>query len=243
MQIEKTLEEIQSNFIRRLKAYKGDRAEGIRLYAQLDFLVELNEAGLDGLMQELEDEYIEVIRTLEQFKGSGISANSLDELQMIMDLDETQILRSGSEFADRFKSKLMKGLMAGENVDQILDGLSIPNFKENWKITAINTAVDEFRQVATAKVFEDTPEQKFKLVGPADVVTRPECQAVLKYQPKDGWTIGEINKGAATKIAKKHYMEFSQKPLDDETLIYSWTFRGGFNCRHNWEPRSIKFNG
>ena len=43
-------------------------------------------------------------------------------------------------------------------------------------------------------------------------------------QSKEGYTKAEIDLGAWTKIAKQHCPKFEG--------TYTFTFRGGFNCRH-----------
>ena len=164
---------------------------------------------------------------------SGLSDNEmipvLNDYDLIAQLDQNAILRSGAQYGNQFKSQLLKGLNAGQTVQQMLTETNIPNFKFNWNITAYNTAIEQFEASATAAVFENDPRQRFKLAGPLDDKTRCECRAVLNGQPKEGWTKGEIDRGAATKIVKRDCPEV--KP---ESQVYSWVGRGGFNCRHAW---------
>ena len=112
----------------------------------------------------------------------------------------------------------------------MLSDFNIPGFRYNWNITALTTAEDEFHSIATAKIWEDEPEAHFRLEGALDDRTRCECRAVMRNQPKGGWTKKEIDKGAATKIAEQFCPDV--KP---ESQKYTWRFRGGFNCRHRWE--------
>ena len=101
----------------------------------------------------------------------------------------------------------------------------------------LNTAYQEYNAASTEALFKDT-EERFKLVGPDDIRTRPSCEAVLHYQDPNGYTIEEINKGAATSLVHKHASEYAKNPSSLEQALktpYTFILRGNWNCRHNWE--------
>ena len=235
--LDRLFTELEDEFIAKIKQFDNlSRSEQIRLAYEFDALRELYDSGFESIVDAIQDDYFNTMQRLEKFKVDGINAVTFEEMNILLEQDVKPVLRSGEAYAESFKARLLKSFIRGENVNEILRDYNIPGFRYNWNITAIEQAKSEFEATATAKVFEDTPNQKFKLVGANDVRTRPECKAVLKYQPKDGFTKGEVDSGSVTKIVKQHYMEFTRNVLKDETLIYSWSHRGGFNCRHRWEP-------
>jgi len=225
------LDALELAFIARLRNYGSlSLVEQYKTIAALDFFQELREAGLSNVLSDLESDYINIIR-MSSSRMPGVSAITLSELEILMDLDAEAILRSGQGYSNVFKSRMLKSMIFGEDINTILADFRIPEFKHNWNIAAIQTAKDQFHAAAVGKIYEESPEQRFRLTGPLDGKTRCECRAVLEHQRKDGFTQNEIAKGAATKIVKQFCLEV--KP---ESQIYNWIGRGGFNCRHYWEP-------
>ena len=229
------LDALELAFIARLRNYGSlSLVEQYKTIAALDFFQELmSEAGLSDVLNDLESDYINIIR-MSSTRMPGVSAITLSELEILMDLDAEAILRSGQGYSNVFKSRMLKSMIFGEDINAILADFRIPEFKHNWNIAAIQTAKDQFHAAAVGKIYEESPEQRFELTGPLDGKTRCECRAVLDYQKKGGWTRAEINKGEATKIVKQHCPKV--KP---ESQIYDWIGRGGFNCRHYWEPTEL----
>ena len=228
--LSQNLDALEIAFINRVRRYSTTRyIDQIRLAAELDFFKELQAAGLSNVLNELEQGYADIIKDIAKQRVKGIDPLSLEELQTISDLDVRSVLRSGQQYADQFQSRMLKGLIAGEDIKTMLSDFNIPGFKYNWNITALATAEDEFHSIATAKIYEDEPNARFELVGVKDNRTRCECLAVLDHQPESGWTKKEIDNGEATKIVKQYCPKV--KP---ESQKYTWRFRGGFNCRHRW---------
>ena len=229
--LNQNLEALQLRFIQRIRNYGTlSYTEQVQLAAQLDFFKELQGAGFSKVLDTLEQGYADIIKDVASKKVRGIDVLALEDLQLISDLDGASLLRSGEAYSYQFKSRLFKGLIQGENIRQMLSDFRIPEFKYNWNITALTTAEDEFHSIATAKIWADEPEARFKLEGVLDDRTRCECAAVLRNQPENGFTKKEIDNGEATKIVKEHCPKVSP-----ESQEYTWRMRGGFNCRHRWE--------
>jgi len=223
--LQKELEGLEASFIARLKAFEGlNYSQRIALAVQVDFFQELQEAGLSNVLQKMISEYGGILSQLEKLKPKGVQAYTIKELDLIANLDAELILGHAKNYATQFKSELIKGYVSGEDYKSIAARLSESRLATNQIIAAVTTAKDTFRASAVAKLFEDEPDTRFKLEGILDNRTRCSCKAVLSYQSKEGYTKEEIDKGAWTKIAKQFCPKFEGQ--------YTFTFRGGFNCRH-----------
>ena len=225
------LEKLEQSFREKVAAYLSGgltEAQKIRLVAELEFFQELEASGLTSILDELENEYVGIIEGILKNRELGVSPFTLQDLELIKDLDAESILRSAEQFSTQFKSRLLKGFIAGEDTLEIIKNSQDFGLKTNQLISAINTARDQFNATATAKLFEDEPETRFRLSDyPLDDVTRCACRAVITNQPAEGWTKQEIDEGAATRIARQFCPKFEGE--------YSFIERGGFNCRHVWE--------
>jgi len=231
--LESDLIGLEQAFIKRLRMFNNlSQIEKIQLAAELDFFKELESAGLSNVVQKLSGEYGGIIREIATIKKVGISATSLLDLELLLEADTESLLRSAQSYASQFKSRLIRGFIAGEDTDDILNALGDIGLKNNQTIAAINTARDQFNAVAVGKLFEDEPETRFKLNGPNDIKTRCECRAVLTKQPKEGLTQDEINKGAWHKIAMANCPEYAKRFSEGKQLKYNLVNRGGYNCRH-----------
>lgn len=229
--LEGELEDLERLFRSRVAEYlRGGLTdvERIRLVAELDFFAELQANGLSDIIGRLEDEYAGIIQSLIKTPLGGISAFTLNDLELIVRLDAESILRSAEQFSSQFKSRLLKAFIAGEDTFDIIKNGQDFGLRTNQLVAAINTSRDQFQATALSKLFEDEPETRFKLSDfPFDDRTRCSCRAVITHQPEEGWTKEEIDNGAATKIALKYCPKFEGK--------YGFVNRGGFNCRHVWE--------
>jgi len=223
--LQKELEGLEASFIARLKAFDGlSYSQRIALAIQVDFFQELQEAGLSSVLKKMLSEYGGIISQLEKMKPAGVQAYTLKELDIVANLDAEMILGHAKNYATQFKSELIKGYVGGEDYKTIAARLSESRLATNQIIAAVTTAKDTFRATSIAKLFEDEPDTRFILQGILDNRTRCSCKAVLLNQSKEGSTKAEIDLGVWTKIAKQHCPKFEG--------VYSFTFRGGFNCRH-----------
>jgi len=232
--------ELELAFISRIRngLSRYSLIEQAKIAETLNFFDELNAAGFQDTLSKIDSEYLLIINDLRKQRESDFTTITEQELQVLIDDDLRPILRSGEAYAEQFKARLIKGFALGEGVKEMFSDFSIPGFKYNWQVAARTTAIDEFHSVSTAKIYEDDPNQRFYLSHPIDARTRPECKAVHKYQPKEGFTFKQVKDGLLTNLAKQHYLEFTRKPYKDEsTLVYNWRMRGGFNCRGRIEPK------
>jgi hypothetical protein len=145
-------------------------------------------------------------------------------------MDAKSYLGESSAYASRLQKALFMGSIFGEATDKIVDGIKeqFPTLSRNELYAAYTTAGTQLRETSKAVMFADY-DFRWVLDGVLDDRTRCECRAVLQNQPKKGWTIKEIEDGAATKIVK----EFCPK-VKPESQVYNWAVRGGYNCRHTW---------
>jgi hypothetical protein len=226
--LEKELQALEEDFLLRMRRLNLNRGQMINLIAEMDFFKELQALGLTKIITTLEKEYAGIVNQMQETGGVKIKALSLRELNIIKDLDVRSLLGQAENYATQFKSKLLKGLLSGEGNRTIANELEGLSLTSPQIITAITTSRDEFNAIVIAKEYEDYPDQLFRLAGVLDNRTRCACKAVLAFQPKEGFTKLDVDEGLLTKIAKEHCPKFKGE--------YTWTFRGGFNCRHYYEP-------
>lgn len=223
---------LEERFIKVLKQFDNlSQVEKIQIAAELDFFGELESAGLTRVLQKLNSEYAGIIRELAGYKSQGISALTLQDLELLVEADTDSLLRSAQSYSSQFRSRLIKGFISGEQTQDIEKDLRNIGLAKNQTISAINTARDQFNAVAVAKLFEDEPETRFKLSGPLDIKTRCSCRAVLTKQPKEGFTKSEIDKGAWHKIALANCADYAKQVAEGKPK-YNFVNRGSFGCRH-----------
>lgn len=241
--LEDELSALEERFLRQINRFsKLSQSGRISLALQFDFFGEMQRQGLTNIIEELQSDYGGILKNLAQYKPSGISPITYQELQTIMELDSQSLLRSAASYSAQFQSSLIKGFISGEEMDVIADRLSNIGLLRNQVISVITTARDQFFAVSTAKVFEDEPERRFRLEGVVDDRIRCACKGVMLYQPKTGYTLDQINKGAWTVLAKRGCLEFGQSRSERQYINlylggkYTFVNRGGYNCRHYPEP-------
>jgi len=230
--LESDLVALEERFIKVLKQFDNlSQVERIQLAAELDFFGELESAGLTRALQKLNSEYAGIIRELAGYKAQGISALTLQDLELLVEADTDSLLRSAQSYSSEFRSRVVAGFIAGEDTSEIESDLQNIGLSKRERISAINTFRDRFQAVAVAKLFEDEPETRFKLSGPLDIKTRCSCRAVLTKQPKEGLTKSEIDKGAWHKIALANCADYAKQVAEGKPK-YNMVNRGGYSCRH-----------
>jgi hypothetical protein len=236
--LESELDKLEADFIKRINLFlKGGlrNIDLVQLYAELNLFEELNESGLNKVVDKLKSEYAGIVENIigkvEQ-KGLGISGLSVDELETIINLRADELLGRANAYALEFKSGLLQGFASGLTDDEIISKLqsNIP-LKSNQLIAAVNTARSEFQATSVLKLFEDNPDTRFKMNHIIDDRTRCQCKAVALYQPKAGFTRAEIDAGAWTKIAEQHCPSYAKSLGEGKAQPYNLVNRGGFNCR------------
>ena len=186
---------------------------------ELDFLQELDRQGynkaLNNLMSKYDDEVVNVFREA-RARGVETSVASVRSLELLKELDTTTLLGKAQEFSTTLKSELLKGIIAGESSEIIVERLqrTVTTLTTAQTRLVVNDSFARFSNSAKFKAFEDLPQTKYQYVGPNDSKTREACANVLNNpQTAEGFTVDAINS------------------LDG----VGQADRGGFNCRHEWE--------
>ena len=232
--LEQILQQVENEVVRRLlqldfdELYKLPVDEIVQLAAQIELL------GYDRLLNEIESDGRKTLQglvELAQTKKIVIDAGKIENYQKLIDLNTFQARKASEYHLSQILSATIFGNIAGENTNEIIKRIpsDIP-FSKSQLVAEIDQNVSRYNSAVTAGIF-DGEDQKFRLEGVLDNRTRCECQAILFNQPKKGFTKKEIDSGVATKIVKEKCPK-----VKDESAKYTWLDRGGYNCRHYWQP-------
>ena len=242
------LDEVQARFIKRIQSLLPNNLGDVNLAqldAQIDFFQELNASGYSDTLEDFFKEYDDVIKQVHlqaTSRGlSGIVGVSATDLDLLANNEALFLLDKGKLYTQQFKNSIVRSIIGGETIGEILPSLKGIPLTDAQLTTGISTGIEKFHATATAKVFEESPNQKFRLEGAIDGKTRASCRAVFENQPKEGLTKSEIDAGAWTKLAK----QFMVKPTDSERKVidiqgYTFIERGGFNCRQQPQPGELE---
>lgn len=218
------LEKMQEQFIRRIEQLLKGRLDDItlaQLSAEIDFFAELNALGYETKLDEYLKGYDEIIKQVHKdalARGlSGIVGTTAADLDILATNETLFLLDKGRLYTQQFKNAIFRGVIGGETIGEILPALRNIPLTDAQLTTGVSTGITRFQASAVAKVFEESPEQRFVLEGPLDGKTRDTCRNLLEKQPESGHTKAEIDEGAWTSLAKG---------------TYGFIDRGGFNCRH-----------
>ena len=188
------------------------------LARELDFFQELNRLGYSDALNDLMNEYDNTAsKVFEQARSRGLQVQvaTAQNLELIKELDATTLLGRARDFSSRYKSELLRGVIAGESGRQIANRLTTTLGTELTSANLnliVNDSFAKFSNSATFKAFADEPQTRYRYVGVLDNNTRDICREVLEdSQNSQGYTMEEI--------------------FD---LPVGFDDRGGFNCRHDW---------
>ena len=188
------------------------------LARELDFFQELNRLGYSDALNDLMNEYDNTAsKVFEQARSRGLQVQvaTAQNLELIKELDATTLLGRARDFSSRYKSELLRGVIAGESGRQIANRLTTTLGTELTSANLnliVNDSFVKFSNSATFKAFADEPQTRYRYVGILDNNTRDICREVLEdSQNSQGYTMEEI--------------------FD---LPVGFDDRGGFNCRHDW---------
>ena len=188
------------------------------LARELDFFQELNRLGYSNALTDLMNEYDNTAsKVFEQARSRGLQVQvaTAQNLELIKELDATTLLGRARDFSSRYKSELLRGVIAGESGRQIANRLTTTIGTELTSANLnliVNDSFAKFSNSATFKAFADEPQTRYRYVGILDNNTRDICREVLENsQNSQGYTMEEI--------------------FD---LPVGFDDRGGFNCRHDW---------
>jgi hypothetical protein len=249
----KDIELIEQQLIKRIeialkRGYFSD-VELSQISAELDFYQELNNLGyaskLEQYFENFDNLLLEINKQAQARGLAGITGVAARDLDTLIRVKGEELLGRANQYALQLRTKLFENIVAGTPVTELIKSLTEIPLRDYQLTVALNTGVAEFERAAIAKVYEESPEQRFILYGVLDDRTRPACQAVLEYQDKKGYTKKQIDDGELTKIVKEHAEEFTQNAKGEtipsllkQALETDYTFQGcgGFNCRHRFRP-------
>ena len=232
----------------------------IRMARELDFFIELQEAGfntsfsklMEGYDREAESilkDFQQVIRARTGGKATEIllsPANTeaiAQQLQLLRDLDGEVLLGRFAQETATLKSGLLKGIISGEPSGVVAERLSLEFSEQLLSDRSRMIARDSFAQfgrTATMNVFKQNPNQLFKYVGSKDKKNRPACRYFIdNQQNKKGFTAKEIKdlskKMAQGKIPLPVWDNKKKKySLKYEKAEFDQVKAGGVNCRHSF---------
>jgi hypothetical protein len=194
-----------------------------QLNAELNIFEEMNALGYDSRITEFLNNYDDIVLQVHQQatqRGlAGIVGVTASDLEILATNNEIFMLDKGRLYASQFKSALLNSLINGQSIDETLSTLRGTPFTDAQLRTGVTQGITRFESSAIAKVFDESPEQKFRLEGPIDAVIRASCHAVMVNQPKDGWTKKEIDGGSATKLALENMQQFEHSPSEVKTVM------------------------
>ena len=232
----------------------------IRMARELDFFVELQEAGFNTsfskLMEGYDKEAESVLKDFQKVvraRTGGTATEMLlspanteaiaQQLQLLRDLDGEVLLGRFAQETATLKSGLLKGIISCEPSGVVAERLSLEFSEQLLSDRSRMIARDSYAQfgrTATMNVFKQNPNQLFRYIGSKDKKNRPACRYFIdNQQNKKGFTAKEI-KDLSKKMAQ------GKIPLpvwDNKKKSYSLKYEkakfdqvkaGGHNCRHSF---------
>lgn len=208
-----------------------------QLVSQIDFFQEVQSLGYktsaDKLLKTYDKQLSDIVR-LAKSRNVNVGRIDLGLFDDVARLDTRYILRRAADFSDNYKSELIKGLVGTNTREQLINNVlpiiqeAVP-FRPNWFEAVITQSYTSFSNTATAEIFADEPNTKFKLIHPLDGRTRGLCQHAIEVQEQNpqGFTIEEINNNILGEGYEPKY------PSDN--TLFTFQNLGGFNCRGFWD--------
>jgi hypothetical protein len=223
-----------SRLLRRLEDGKVSAQEAARILGSLES--KLDELGLSKQISKVTqlhlDEVDSALDTLKLTTGKAavtLSAVDAANLQSVIEFDTEVIANKVTTYLGDLKPIMMRSIYGGEKVevDKILDGEEPTLIRQIQ--TEVDTALKAFSQTVTNKKAKDLGFEYFEYLGPDDEeVTRDFCQQVLEG------TYPELEREQP--IYSTEEIESMENGQDLPVRDY----RGGYNCRHSWQPVSTK---
>ncbi len=194
----------------------------------------MRELGLDRELSKMTklhlDEIDSALETLQVSTGRSVALSNanVQTLQKLIEFDTEVVANKVATYLGDLKPIMMRQIIGGEKVDvgKLLD-TEEPVLVRQIQ-TEVDTALKAFSQTVTHAKAKELGFEYFEYLGPEDEVTRPFCEHVLNGT-LDGferdapiYSIDEINS------------------MDNEQGLPVLDYRGGYNCRHTWQPVSNK---
>lgn len=220
----KEMSRIQGKLLNKIDKVLGglvvlDEQSILVAFNQINFFDELTALGFPALLNKVKNSYDNQILASAGFLGNTTqnTATAVASLQLLAQLDLTNISSGVTQYADEIKTAMFRGILTGASSATIMKGLSDTYgvgkaLTSSQQIALLNDSFARFQRTSALKVFEDEPNQIFRYSGPLDDKTRDACRITLEKQGK-GFTAEEI-----------------------DGLEVGGADGGGFNCRHEWIP-------
>lgn len=224
-----------SAFVERLKRLLDDtlddiisdiedgKIQGIEAAATIGSIEDvLQEAGLENELIKIRSLYAEELKEINSvFRNVGVdsavSAVDKDLIEALIQSDFKQVTSTLASHVADVQSVLMRAVLSPEGAD-LTSIINLDNEKLAKSIdTELNTATSAFSQTVTNKKAKDLGFNLFEYMGVEDKVTRPFCRQLLNKTPPI-YTREEI------------------AGMDNGQDLDVMTYRGGYNCRHQWRP-------
>lgn len=170
----------------------------------------------------------ELLYINESLAGAGVAGAAATIAGADIPLMQTLAIFENAKIAKTFevllgdvKAYLYRSYILGEQIDlsSTVESYGDAVFA-NLK-TEFNTTMATFSRTVTAKKAEDAGLELFLYIGPSDDKTRPFCAARLSRSPAI-YTKAEISE------------------MDNGQTGDVLSTGGGYNCRHQWSPLSLK---
>lgn len=209
-----------NRFLKELRRVQGDVNESIKILGQLEDAVRNTgfEAGADELARIYGKELAGSRRMFSETVGIAFRVTDTDldiiEAAIAFDIDKTAVTLGA--FGADARQVLFNQVFLGQEFDiealqEELDSKTLRNIK-----TELNTSTQGFYRSVIGKKAADVGITTFIYVGPDDKKTRPFCSDILSRGGK--FSREEIDN------------------MDNGQGLNAFTYCGGYNCRHSWQP-------
>lgn len=205
--------------------------DAIAVIAQLDSV--LTDADVHGQLDELRQIYGKELAMIRQvyFADAALvaagaakfySGIDADVVETLIKFDVDTMTTMLTRYVDDVRGVLTRAVITGKvpTFEDAHDGaFSAPQFQ-----TEVQTMFSSFSRAVVGKKAKDLGFELFQYLGPLDKVTRTFCEDTLKDKDHPGaiYTMDEIS------------------DMDNGQLPDVYTTCGGYNCRHQWRPVSLK---
>ena len=215
--------------IRQILSSNPTSDEVLLLLISSDFDTLLQSLGYEDLLNE----YNSLLDGVMFKNASGLSKveNAVQELAIIKEMKLKDYFKKTDANIQLIKTRLGESIVGGIDARTTLKNLESIPLRDYQTSAFLNTAYADFNRIATAKVYESKPEQRFMYTGGTIPTSSKECAWLMKNQRKEGYTKAEIDKGIETPFT------YTSGDFRGQKKKIYWTGRlPNFNCIHTWEP-------
>ena len=163
---------------------------------------------------ELNKMYLSTLKSMKQF--ADITPEALAALTKVN--QSTFMGKLTDDIASTLKSNLTNGVLGGLNPEEMIAGIT-SDLRPDQVETLITTALSNYPASLNSLIADQLPDKaSYVYTGPVDQKTRKICLALMSNGP------------------------MTKKEIQDN-YPGRWIGRGGFNCRHQWQPftRDVQF--